>query len=60
MSEHVRINCFKCKYFFITWDTNNPRGCSYFGFKTTQLPSVIVFKSSGKKCGAFSPKKEKS
>ncbi|RKD21602.1 hypothetical protein SAMN02745883_01021 [Caminicella sporogenes DSM 14501] len=59
MTENTNINCFKCKYFFITWDINNPRGCSYFGFKSKQLPSVIVYKSSGKKCYAFYPKKNK-
>jgi len=51
-----KINCFKCIYYYITWDKNNPKGCKYFGFKTKQMPSIIVKKSSGKDCKAFKEK----
>lgn len=53
MSERKRIDCFKCRHFYITWDQNNPRGCRYFGFKTRLIPSIAVFRSSGKRCQAF-------
>ncbi|MCT4566010.1 MAG: uracil-DNA glycosylase [Maledivibacter sp.] len=56
MSQRDRIDCFKCKYFYITWDQNSPRGCRYFGFKTSLIPSIAVLRSSGKKCGAFAVK----
>lgn len=56
MNKTNRVNCFKCEYFNITWDANNPRGCSYFGFKTKLLPSVLVLKTSGEKCKAFKEK----
>ncbi|MFZ5968244.1 MAG: uracil-DNA glycosylase [Bacillota bacterium] len=56
MEEDKNINCMKCKYFFVTWEPDNPRGCSYFGFKTKLMPSALVQKSSGKKCGAFANK----
>ena len=52
------INCFKCKYFFITWDKIKPRGCSYFAFKSKIIPSVMVKKSSGKPCRAFNKKQQ--
>ena len=58
MSDNKRVNCFKCKYFYITWDENNPKGCSYFGFKSRQLPSIVVRNSSGKPCEAFACKPE--
>ncbi|MFH0736021.1 MAG: uracil-DNA glycosylase [bacterium] len=51
-------NCKKCKYFFITWDKNFPYGCHALGFKSKQLPSSEVLKSSGFDCLKFLPKKE--
>jgi len=56
-SDPQHIDCFKCRYFYITWDANQPRGCKAFGFKTRQLPSAVVFESSGEPCLKFSPKK---
>ena len=56
MSENTRVDCFKCKHFYVTWDQNNPRGCKYFGFKTKLMPSIAVSKSSGKSCQAYTPK----
>ncbi|SHK11443.1 uracil-DNA glycosylase [Paramaledivibacter caminithermalis] len=56
MYKEKRIDCFKCNYFYITWDKNNPRGCKYFGFKTRLMPSMAVFRSSGRKCRAFAEK----
>lgn len=50
------IDCFKCRYFFITWDENQPRGCKAFGFKTKQMPSAVVLESSGQACLKFTPK----
>lgn len=47
------INCFQCKYFKVTWDPNNPRGCTAYHFKTKQLPSVVVKQSSGVDCLKF-------
>lgn len=51
------VNCFKCQYFRVTWDQNNPRGCAAYQFKSKQLPSIVVKKSSGIDCMQFSPKK---
>ncbi|ATP38916.1 uracil-DNA glycosylase [Solibacillus sp. R5-41] len=54
----MKIDCFKCQYFRVTWDQNNPRGCSAYGFKTKQLPSVLVKQSSGMDCLKFVAKKQ--
>lgn len=54
----MRIDCFKCKNFKVTWDPQNPRGCAAYGFKTKQLPSVVVKQSSGMDCMKFISKVE--
>lgn len=54
--ENQRTNCYKCVYFYVSWDKNFPNGCRAFGFKTREMPSVSVYKSSGKSCQAFKSK----
>lgn len=48
-----RIYCKKCKYYYVTWDTAKPNGCKAYGFKSKQLPSVVVKNSSGIDCSFF-------
>ncbi|EMS72152.1 hypothetical protein [Ruminiclostridium cellobioparum] len=55
-----KINCRNCKYHYITWDSNMPYGCKAFGFKTRQIPSLVVFQSSGKDCQAYEQKQKDS
>jgi hypothetical protein len=55
MSEN--INCRACKFYYVTWDPKNPMGCRAYGFKSKQLPSIVVFKSTGERCNAFQSKK---
>lgn len=50
------INCRKCRYYYITWENKIPHGCKAFGFKSRQLPSLVVLRSSGKACQAFMEK----
>ena len=52
------INCRKCVHFKITWVKEQPYGCTLFGFKSKDLPSVEVFNSSGKACIKFNPKNQ--
>lgn len=54
-----QIECFKCKYFHITWDSKQPRGCKAYGFKTAKLPSIIVKETSGQDCTLYTPKTQK-
>lgn len=53
-----RINCMKCRHFYITWDKNFPNGCRAFGFKTKRLPSMSVLSASGSPCQGFERKNE--
>ncbi len=53
------MNCFKCKYFFISWDRDQPNGCKAYGFKSPQSPSLVVKKSSGSDCKLFAAKPDK-
>jgi hypothetical protein len=52
----IRIDCMKCRYFYVTWDPSFPRGCKAFGFKTKHMPSQTVMSSSGQPCMKFEPK----
>jgi len=51
-----RINCMKCRHFYVTWDPQFPRGCRAYEFKSRQIPSVVVLSSSGTGCMKFTPK----
>jgi hypothetical protein len=53
------IDCLQCAHFAVTWDPQFPRSCKLFEFKTRELPSATVFKSSGEVCVGFERKGEK-
>ncbi|APM37281.1 uracil-DNA glycosylase [Clostridium kluyveri] len=48
-----KIQCYKCKYYYITWDIKFPYGCKLYKVKSKQVPSIIVFKSIGTVCDKF-------
>jgi hypothetical protein len=54
-----KINCFKCRYFVITWQRERAYACRAMGFKSRQMPSMVVWRSSGEACMLFSPKTAK-
>ena len=54
--DNKKIDCYKCKYFAVTWEPQFPKSCLLFGFKTRQQPSVEVFNSSGALCEGFEEK----
>ena len=54
--ENNRIDCLKCKHFAVTWEPKHPKSCKLYGFKSTTLPSVAVFKSTGSECLGFEKK----
>ncbi len=56
VTEQERIDCFMCRHFYVTWDRNFPKGCRAMGFKTREMPSVTVLKSSGQECLRYEPK----
>ena len=53
-----KIDCFHCVHFSVTWEPKHPRACKFFGFKSAQLPSVAVEKSSGAPCEGFKRKEK--
>ncbi|MDQ1913063.1 uracil-DNA glycosylase [Paenibacillus sp. GD4] len=54
--KNVRINCFQCKNFYVTWDPSFPRGCRSYGIKTRELPSAVVLRTTGQPCIGFADK----
>jgi len=56
MLNDIRRNCFKCSFFYITWDAKYPHGCKAMRIKTKQLPSIMVFQSSGNPCEFYKEK----
>ena len=51
-----RIICQKCKFYFVTWQQNKPHGCNAYGFKSKQIPSLVVMQSSGMTCSFYQQK----
>ncbi|UOR11173.1 hypothetical protein MUO15_16460 [Halobacillus amylolyticus] len=55
-----KVNCFKCKHFFTTWNPQFPRGCKAYGFKGKEMPSDLVLKTTGTSCMQFESKSSPS
>jgi hypothetical protein len=51
-----RIDCRQCVHFFVTWEKSHPYGCKGHNFKSRQIPSQVVFASSGMDCLLFKAK----
>lgn len=54
----IRIDCKRCKHYYITWEPSNPMGCRKFGFKSRIMPSEVVYRSSGDFCKGFEEKQK--
>ena len=50
------MNCSKCKFFFITWDSSAKYGCKAYKFKSKELPYLSVKKISNQDCQLFKEK----
>jgi hypothetical protein len=60
MPDHPpRPDCLHCVHYFVTWDVQQPRGCRAYAFKSQDLPSDVVFASSGQACQLFERKPAK-
>ncbi|RKX93805.1 MAG: hypothetical protein DRP59_01935 [Spirochaetes bacterium] len=46
-------DCLKCVYFKVTWEYSFPRSCTLFGVKSKTLPSMAVYRATGKHCPSF-------
>ena len=53
-----KINCYKCLYYYVTWDPSFPKGCKVYGFKSMNMPHIVVKQSTGSPCCKFTPKEK--
>jgi len=44
------IDCRQCRYYYVTWDKRLPHGCRAMGFKSLQLPAIVVRMNSQEEC----------
>lgn len=58
-SKSARPDCLHCVHYFVTWESDRPRGCRAYEFKSADLPSDVVLASSGDGCQLFERKDEK-
>jgi hypothetical protein len=49
-------DCIKCAHFKVTWEPAFPRSCVLFGIKCRNLPSIEVFRATGRHCPSFQQK----
>jgi hypothetical protein len=53
MASPARIDCRRCKHFYVTWEPKFPCGCHLFGFKSKTVPSIAVREATGAPCEHF-------
>ena len=53
-----KVDCLKCKHFYVTWDEKLPRGCRAMGFKSKEMPLMVVRQASGRECLGFERKEK--
>lgn len=46
-------NCLACIHYKVSWDPSFPRSCTQFGIKSRAMPSLEVFRATGKQCPVF-------
>ena len=51
-----KADCSTCAHYYVTWDTNFPKGCRALGFKSRTSPGCVVYESSGMECQLFEPR----
>lgn len=49
-------NCWKCRFFKISWDPKFPYECEAMGFKSQLLPCRQVISVDGRPCQSFAGK----
>jgi len=49
-----RIDCRRCRFYFVTWDEDFPHGCRRMGFKSRHSPGDEVRQAmKGESCRLF-------
>ena len=56
MEEKKVRSCIGCRYYFVTWEPKTPKGCKFFGFKSLQMPCLMVKKTTGQECTEYRTK----
>lgn len=56
MIRDKKIDCIRCRHYYVTWDPVMPYGCRAMGFKSKLPPWRVVVKSSGAPCRVFEAK----
>jgi hypothetical protein len=52
-----RIDCHRCRHYFVTWNPAFPHGCRGMGFKSRSLPNDAVRQATaGNDCLMYEPK----
>ena len=54
--DDTRPDCLHCVHYFVTWESDKPRGCRAYEFKAAELPSEVVREASGQPCQLFERK----
>ncbi len=54
--QEREIDCFSCRFFFITYEQQFPYGCRAARFKSRRMPSREMFAGSGMDCQFFHEK----
>jgi hypothetical protein len=57
--DKKNIACHKCKHFHVTWDKDFPNGYKAMGFKSRDVPSIVVHQCSGMACLQYEQKNER-
>lgn len=53
------VQCLRCIHYYSTHDPALPRGCKLYGFKTQNIPAIVVKKETGSDCLGFELRKTK-
>ena len=56
MEDNKVRSCIGCRHYFVTWEPKTPKGCKFFGFKSIQMPCLMVRKTTGQDCQEYSAK----
>ena len=56
INSEEKINCFRCKYFYITWNIEYPKGCSKFCFESDSMPTDFLEKCNIPICPFYKDK----
>jgi len=52
----IKPNCKRCVYYYITWNKDQPHGCKLYGFKSQQIPSLVIKRETRDDCKGYIPK----